>query len=285
MRWRTTAVNIVRNIGIMLGLAVLSFVIGFFGLAKLLPASQTPLKPSVQIAANNVTQVPNRTVSIDTPVKTKTPEAPARAITQPAGSAPPVKTVPEKTTPVRGPVLDASDNSGNSIPSAPADTQKPRNLDGATSQTPTPTPATSVSGGVNPPGTIEQQPRKRRRHKKRILSTPTDTASADSEKTNSEESVTTNPDSAPDESSSEESKPRERTSLYKVHLGAYQSKEAANRQREVAKEKGFDTQVLPVTRNGRTMYRVQLGAYKDRDRANTAKQSLDDAGLSGKVTE
>ena len=169
MRWRNTAVNTVRNIGIMLALAVLSFVIGFFGLAKLLPANQTPTKQSAQVAANNVAQSPVGVTSSDTTVKSKTPppsspivQPKTQSIAQPVlGSAVPSRTAASN----RGPVLDATDE-GNGNSGAASDTQKARTLD---SETPV-----TQSGSINQPGGVEQTP-KRRRHKKRTLTPPSET--------------------------------------------------------------------------------------------------------------
>ena len=274
--------NTVRNIGIMLALAVLSFVIGFFGLAKLLPAPKTPSMQTTQIAANNITEIPVRVSPSDNPVKTKSPQpippvvqTGTSSITQPASSG----AVPGRTAALnRGPVLDATDQENGSS-SVASDTQKPRSLEGD----PPATSSTTQGGSINQPGGIEQSS-KRRRHRRRLISPPVEAVPSETETATN--APTANPDSTPDDSSSADApKSKPKSSYYKVHLGAYQTKEAANRQMEVAKEKGFDTQVLPVTRNGRTLYRVQLGAYKDRDHANTAKQSLDDAGLSGKVSD
>jgi len=73
--------------------------------------------------------------------------------------------------------------------------------------------------------------------------------------------------------------------LYHVHLGAFHSRDAADHEVKRARTKGFATQVVPVTRNGRTLYRVQAGAFRERTRAESIKQSLQDASLDASVTE
>ena len=73
--------------------------------------------------------------------------------------------------------------------------------------------------------------------------------------------------------------------LFHVHLGAFHSRDAATHEAERARVKGFATQVVPVTHNGRTLYRVQAGAFRERERAETVKQNLQDASLDASVSE
>jgi cell division septation protein DedD len=74
-------------------------------------------------------------------------------------------------------------------------------------------------------------------------------------------------------------------SYFHVGLGAFHSRDAAVHEVERARGKGFSTQIVPVTHNGRTLYRVQAGAYHERMRAETVKQNLQDASLDASVTE
>ena len=55
--------------------------------------------------------------------------------------------------------------------------------------------------------------------------------------------------------------------LFRVHLGAFHSRDAAAQEVARARSKGFDAQIVQVTRNGRTLYRVQAGAFRERSRA------------------
>ncbi len=265
--------NIVRNIGIMLGLAVLSFIIGFFVLGKVLPSNQLPAKSDTQVARNNVinqpvkSSLPENGAPIETPVVEKPSTVQKRV-------APP--TIDPKANKAgaldRGPVLDAADEVK---PSEVSDTQKPRKLESGAGN------STAVASN-DQNGVIEQRP-VHRRHKKRKAAPPVqEVAAADASAT--DESGDTKPDSMPDTTGSDEISTK-KSSLYRVHIGSYHTKEAASKQMELARDKGFDTQVLPVTRRGKTMYRVQLGAYKDKDRADGEKQRLHEAGLDAKVSD
>ncbi len=267
--------NIVRNIGIMLGLAVLSFVVGFFVLGKILPSNQTPLKPDTQVAMNNVSSQPvknalaDNSVIVEAPMTSKTPVVRQLA---PASVDPKAN---RSGALDRGPVLDAADDVKTGV--VAADTQKPRKLESEPVRAATATPQGAEQAEV-----IEQHPARRRHRKLKPALPAQEVAAADSSAT--DETGDSKPDSMPDTTGSDVT-PSKKSSLYRVHLGSYHTKEAAAKQMELAKDKGFDTQVLPVTRHGKTMYRVQLGAFKDRDRADGEKQRLHEAGLDARVAD
>ncbi len=267
--------NIVRNIGIMLGLAVLSFVIGFFVLGKILPSNQTPLKPDAQVAMNNVPSQPVKNALADSGVTVETPIAPKTPVVrQPA----PTSVGPKANRSGaldRGPVLDAADDVKTGV--VATDTQKPRKLEPEAGRAATAAPQRAEQAEV-----IEQRPARRRHRKLRPAPPAQEVAAADASAT--DETGDSKSDSMPDTTGSEAT-PSKKSSLYRVHLGSYHTKEAASKQMELAKDKGFDTQVLPVTRHGKTMYRVQLGAFKDKDRADGEKQRLHEAGLDARVAD
>ena len=73
--------------------------------------------------------------------------------------------------------------------------------------------------------------------------------------------------------------------VYKVHLGSFHSRDAADREVRRARTRGFDTQIVPSTRGGRTLYRVQAGAYRDRSHAESIRQEMQDASLDANVSE
>ena len=73
--------------------------------------------------------------------------------------------------------------------------------------------------------------------------------------------------------------------MFRVHLGAFHSRDAADHEVERARTRGFSTQVVPISHNGRTLYRVQAGAFRERTRAESIKQSLQDASFDATVTE
>ena len=265
--------NIVRNIGIMLGLAVLSFVIGFFVLGKILPSNPSPLKPETQVAMNNVSSQPVKNALADNGVNVETPMTPKTPVVrQPSPTSVDPKANRSGVLD-RGPVLDAADDVKTGV--VAADTQKPRKLEPETGRAPTVAPKVAEQAGV-----IEQRPARKRHRKLKLVTPPQEVADASV----TDETGDSKPDSMPDTTGSDET-PAKKSSLYRVHLGSYHTKEAASKQMELAKDKGFDTQVLPVTRHGKTMYRVQLGAFKDKDRADGEKQRLHEAGLDAKVAD
>lgn len=267
--------NIVRNIGIMLGLAVLSFIIGFFVLGKILPSNQTPPKSDTQVAMNNVASQPVKNALADNGVAVETPLTPKSPVVRQPASTPVDPKANRSGVLDRGPVLDAADEVKTGV--VATDTQKPRKLELETGRA-----ATVAPQGAEQAGVIEQRPARKRHRKLRPSPPVQEVAAADASAT--DETGDSKPDSMPDTTGSDVTPPK-KSSLYRVHLGSYHTKEAASKQMELAKDKGFDTQVLPVTRHGKTMYRVQLGAFKDKDRADGEKQRLHEAGLDAKVAD
>ena len=321
--------NIARTLGIFMALAALSFVLGFFVLARLMPGS-----PKTAMAA---------TLPADTP-PTDRRDAPA-----PAGSDLPSldQSAPESAhgpasrhvTSVPGPTLDPVAEPTH--PGGPVLVQKPRRLDESAAHS---APAAS-DGGATPIADGADLPKsgvraaaavprtRRRRHAlpppdtsdvpgaSDAAAAPDESGAADAQdepvaKTraprrhgalvSSEQDPATDTPSrrrrtrpAPSDdpgTDGDGSVPRSTRrseadaagaspTVYRVHLGSFHSRDAADLEVRRARTKGFDTQVVPSTRNGRTIYRVQAGAYHERTRAESLKESLQDSSLDATVSE
>ena len=303
---------IARTVGIFLGLAVLSFVLGFFVLAKVVPGA--PRSPMA--SALPATDVP-APISAETGVP--------RDIARTAGTAPehgatPTQVGSAKDAPKprigRGPSLDPETDAP--APSDSAGVQAPRKVgpDGLSASSSTDSTKESAASGDAPDGpapksALTVQTKHRRRasaHKSARTSNSPDDAVTGSDETTSDasESATAKPPKSRRTSASadenddnadanaagpERSGPSNsddsagRGTLYHVRLGSFHSREAAENEVERARAKGFPTRVVPVTRHGHTLYRVQAGAFRDRDRAEAIRQSLQDASLDASVSE
>lgn len=71
--------------------------------------------------------------------------------------------------------------------------------------------------------------------------------------------------------------------LYRVQIGVYSTREKAEEVARSASDKGITTTVHVISRDGRTLYRVQHSAHRDRAKAESDKQKLIDAGLDASI--
>ncbi len=312
-RWHAGGVRsvvIARTVGIFLALAVLSFVLGFFVLAKLVPGSAH---------VNTASALPsNESLSPISP-ETGVPADSARgAVADPKNhgadshSAAVARVKRPKMGP--GPSLDPED------PPAPAKSagiQAPRKVgsDGAMQTTESAAkdePAAADSSDdakTTPKQTVRTRHRRHAAAQRKAKSSEGSDASSDGsdENTSAASEVAAvkprrshrvsappqenNDDGEANAAEPERSGPNRREesarggTLYHVRLGAFHSREAADNEVERAKAKGFPTKVVPITHNGRTLYRVQAGAFRNRSRAEAIKQDLQDASLDASISE
>ena len=331
--------NIVRTLGIFMALAALSFVLGFFVLARLIPGASKPTMATAIPAGTQsgvdqdtaqarpaapVTQPSRqkpRALAKDTNQQPRVAVAPGPsldpvndppAVAKPAGVQKPRK-VDESTTEAAN--ASAKDNSDTSDDEAPASKVKPHAIRTETASVhpkrrrhlavkkadPAPgaegddtTVTRNASGGDEGQDAPVVKPRRPRRAR---TAAADDTAVASSDEGDTEKPVRhrRNVVASSDEGDTEKPVRHRRTvaadpesasgAVYHVHLGAFHSRDAATHEAERARVKGFATQVVPVTHNGRTLYRVQAGAFRERERAETVKQNLQDASLDASVSE
>ena len=74
-----------------------------------------------------------------------------------------------------------------------------------------------------------------------------------------------------------------KSSLYRVQLGVFSTRDKAEEVAALATDKGFTTSIRVVTRDGRTLYRVQHSTHRDRTKAVAELQKLTDAGLEASI--
>ena len=317
--------NIVRTLGIFMALAALSFVLGFFVLARLIPGSTKPTMATA-MPANGVLPAaePRDGTSRDS--------ASAAPVAHPKKSpvVASVKGTAQHQKPVApGPTLDPVNDAPSEAP--PSGVQKPRKVkesvpdDNSSSNSGDSGDSTVKREGVDAPrprvepgAAAVVRPRHRRhaavRKPEPALSENTADNGADANSGDGQDAPAPKPRrtrrvrptvqederpaAAADQGDNElptarTSRPARRRAdpeaasgaMYHVHLGAFHSRNAAAHEVQRARDKGFSAQLVPVTHNGRTLYRVQAGAFHERTRAESVKQSLQDASLDASVVQ
>lgn len=281
------------------GMALLSFGLGFFVVARLWPAEAGAGADQVTGASAPAATVSN--TQAPAPKPQETAPTPPRRI---ASAVPPVS----RTAIVPGPSLDPvpSENEGNAQSNGlggPDDTVlpgqaaggdgSPADLNGA---------AAADQTGVS---RAEVRRHRRRRHHADAAAQPSaaDDALAAAER---ETSPTTppaatadapqfsQPDTAPADQPTPDAVRAEPPAdmapaaarpkgLYRVQLGTYSTRGAADAEAAAARGKGIKVSVHVFTKDGRTYYRVQHGLYRSKGRADTAKQRAADAGLDATI--
>jgi cell division septation protein DedD len=283
-----------------MALAALSFVLGFFVLARIMPGSTKPAMAST-LPAGPASQADDAREPAEVPVKLKSQpadgpaEAPAKQVAGPSldpVNDPPAASAPsgvQKPRKMQDDTAAAVDDAGSLAPDAAstqpaprvASTRPRRRRHAAVPKVEAPAPAdapaadetAATSDDANATDREDAPVAKTRRPRR--LSTPSrdDQGSAGDEGDGEQPPKIHRPDSA-----------TAGGALYHVRLGSFHSRAAADNEVERARSKGFETQVVPVMHNGRTIYRVQAGAFRERTRAESIKQSLQDASLDASVT-
>ncbi len=308
--------NIVRTLTVFLALAALSFVLGFFVLARLIPGSSRSGASAILPSAPGSQPGEDATVADGARPAVNSEAAPSRippVASEAAVTAPPVRTP--------GPTLDPSTDAP--LATDPTGVQKPRKVDESAKEQASAAPDAGTSGSdTDSPKArivahlIAAKPKRRHRASVRNIEAAPAAVAADEHAAGDDESVTTDREDAPvprthrprrvrvahttneQESTTTESDDAERPvrtrradsetsggALFHVRLGAYHSREAADHEVQRARTKGFATRVVPIQQHGHVLYRVQVGAFRQRNRAESIRQSLEDASLAATVTE
>ena len=307
--------NIVRTLTIFMILAALSFVLGFFVLARLFPAA-----PKQGGAGSIAPTIVTDSMAEKTAPTNSTPSPPAQLASGPASIASniPVQKPaeqPTKASRTPGPSLDPV-NDAAGIHSGPV-VQKPHRLETVAAKSPDPASedGSATTSGAEKPAAVKAAPpedappvtRPKKKHKTTPRISQADTSDADGSGDYASEATTRritiphkakarhadSSDDSGDQSETTTAKPKLKvrdtetasSGLFHVHLGAFHSRDAATSEVERARAKGFSTQIVQVTRNGRTLYRVQAGAFRDRVNAETAQQSLQEANLDARISD
>lgn len=280
---RVAGQTVVRTLGVFVVMGVVSFLIGFFVIARLLPVNQSSEGKNAA------------TVSTDASGNTGTTSPPATRVMHSAGARPPHKP-PVVNTPavVPGPTIDPANDSLQK-PDQPDSTPDPATAPENNGDTSGASPDSAVAPSTPASESGAATPRRghRRKHGKKAApdtvqpaETPDNAHTGD---TNDNSTDTNQGDQTGDtgadarhagEGKTTSAEPR---GLYRVQLGVFSTREAAQQEAKRIGDKGFETSVRAFSRDGRTFYRLQHGVFRDRSHAEAAKQHLSDAGVDASI--
>jgi cell division septation protein DedD len=310
-RGRRGGAWLLKSIGLMFFLALLSFALGFFVLARLLPGNQKTDNSVGNIIENAATRPDNAgNAPAASPV---TPSSvgnnPGSTVpTPPSGPAPSKMQAPsiDALTDKPGSVQQPDSLDRSEHAALPADNQQDKGKNPFVNIAPN-TPATDNPAAPTPPV--------RHRHHRDSTTTPDSNNLQTPARPDNDSSNATSPSAAPgntdtgsttdkaagDTGSNTNSSPGNSqtapsttssrsaasdSGLYRVQLGVYSTRETADAQAQAARDKGFRIRVQEYTSSeGRTLYRVQQGVYRHRASAEAALQRLTQAGVQAAISK
>ena len=296
--------DVARNIGVVAGLGGLSFFLGFFVLAKMVPDKQgqpEAAPPATQARPVGETRQPAQTAA-----------APVSSAARETVSPP---SAPHQDSAAPGVTIEPDDQTA---------TQKPRDMDGSSRSTPSETGASPADDGTNatrsapdvaatPPqdeaGSPTATPATHRKPRLRGHSadggtdagTPAtdnggigegdqkpsriDRDESDTSARSERRSAKANTGDATSGDTPAPAKTVKRT-RYRVVAGSYAQRESAERRAQRVKDLGLDADVVSVTKDdGTTVYRVQQGIYRKRANAEAAQKKISEAGMDADVVK
>jgi cell division protein FtsN len=263
----SSGMGLVRGAGILIVGLGLSFALGFFVIARMMPRGPQPAGESSGEAAVNAANAGAPTTSSVTATE-HAEVSPARPSTAPP--VPPVRS----SGAAAGPTIDP-DTEGN--------VQKPGKLEGEN-------PDSNVSSDNNDAATSDEAQSgdkstsdgKHRKHRKKsdsgALQTPESPDGSENKPGDETPGDTTGGTTGTETTSAGSA------GLYHVQIGVFSTREKAEEVAKSANDKGFATTVQAVTRDGHTHYRVQHSAYRKRENAEAAKQRLNEAGFEAYIS-
>lgn len=284
----TGQLSLVRWLLGVIGLGVVSFVIGFFLIAPMLPSGR-------QAEAESQAGIPAGTTGNENTA--------SHAATTPAQEPKPILTAPSSPAvstanrPLPGPSIDPTTEDNTQSPGQP-DSPPQGVIPSPPSQNNDQTgdaAANSPAKANTDSNDTSSSPRHRhhRRHSKdqATVQTPAtpdgDTATSKPDSSDSQTQTPTETTSPADTQHTGVGAPTTQSAPdgpYRVQFGVFSTREAAEQEAQHVKDKGFRASVHTYTQDGRTLYRVQNGVYKDRARAETARQRLSDSGLDSSLS-
>lgn len=253
--------SIIRSMGIMLGLGLASFALGFFILSPLLRQSANNTANNGAIPATNG--------------DTNNSLHPAHPVPLPRDH------IKRSASPAVSP--SQSNSPGPTIEPVEEQVQKPSLLDGdgkLPEKSQKPEDNAASLNAIKPDETKRQEnspPSERRQNqeeKPTDVQTPgsldeTASGAAPPEKHRTE--TTKPPETAPAASTA--------SGLFRVQTGAYSTNSAAEEEAKKVRDKGFSATVQQFQREGKTLYRVQTGVFRNRVNAEANRQKLTEAGF------
>ncbi len=240
--------NFVRGAFALLALIGISFLFGFFVLARLMPDT--------------------RSTSGGIPAQTQNP---------PVTEATPSPATPQRNESVPGPTLEAEEDETS--------VQQPATPDTSSSTT-TPTQGDSNKSDADLNKLTENStppfvPTENRSPNFPAVQSP---STPDSTRT-SRRDLDLKKEQNESASRTETPPTTASTSLYRVQAGVYSTKEAAESEAAKVRDRGFDANVHTSTVGGRTLYHIQNGIYRDRANAEAMRQRLKEAGIETHLAE
>lgn len=279
---RSRAWGLLRGAGILLLLAILSFALGFFVLARIMPgdkATETPGNTAPSQSSNG--SVPSRSEnapSASTGIANASPaprEDRPGPVIDPEGE--PEVQQPESLDEPRGEASDDDDGEENRE-------ERPATENNSPPQIPEPS-RNEPFGAVVPerePDRRSSEETPRRNRERDDVQPPARLDSTQSTRTTP--SSTAAREREPSASAPQTSSPTN-SGLFRVQVGAYSTKEAAEREAQRLTGQGFSANVQAMNSGGRTLYRVQHGAFRNKANAESARERLKAAGVDSTLSQ
>ncbi|HZO87699.1 MAG TPA: SPOR domain-containing protein [Chthonomonadaceae bacterium] len=293
---RSSRTGWLRGFVLMFGLIALSFALGFFVLARLLPFNQhleetnnssvVPTTSGSSSASNAASASPAVTSS-----GTATPGATSSTGNSPKSATAAPTTSTHANTP--GPSIDPVDENKPLV-------QQPDSLDSGPSQTDasqnseetTRSPFANLTPSASDHGENAPHSRQRRRAQTSELNVSQTPSSLDKEtgttagaadtpagSVSGDVSSSPNRDSTGDHAAAS-------SGPYRVQLGVFATREKAEQVAQPARDKGFSIHIRAYrTADGQRLYRVQNGVFRHRRSAESALQRLKDAGFEAIISQ
>lgn len=252
--------NFVRGAFALLALIGISFLFGFFVLARLMPDTRATSNGAPVTASNSNAAQPDSQPAVNHP--TPQPSEPSKRNT--SAAEPTLEPETDDST-IQKPTMIDGKNRTDLPPTNEAPQSSRDDLNKITQKsTPPFVPADQMrtnSEPVQSPSNLETSRtsrRERERERRR------------------EQAENTKPAETP---------PAASTSLFRVQVGVYSTKDAAEQEAAKVRERGFDANVHVTTEGGRTLYHIQNGVYRNRANAEAMQKRLKDAGIETHLAE
>lgn len=273
---RNRSWNLLRGAGILLILALLSFSLGFFVLSRL-PQFDRPTNNGGSGNVNNAREN-NASSRLQSPSPSVSSSRRTTQRTEPARPGPTID--PEETNTLQKP--ENLDSSGVQANGATRDNGEAGGTDANNAVPPSGgtgnnTADPGQSSPRNETAAASDSPRRRDRKAVQAPSTPDGGHTVGS---------TTAPAPAGRVQSSENTGETAASSgLFRVQIGVYSTKEAAELEARRLADRGINATVHATTSGGRALYRLQHGAFRNRVNAEAARDKLKSSGVDSIVQD
>lgn len=282
--------SFLRSLLLLTLLGCLSFVLGFFVIARVVPG----------ISKQDSNSTPSSNVTGDVPPP-QSSQSPPTVASEPrtSPSVSPFHSAPPANSPTMqahsnapGPSIDPMDDEGAAVqkpgsPDEPVAGDTRGHVTRANHETPSVTAMDTKTGAAAE--TIKARRKRRRAADNPHLQTPANPDDAGDGATTSAGSETPGAAASTDQASggtaaNPDSAASTASGSYRVQLGVFATRAKADEVAGQARSKGFDIYVKRYrSRSGKRLYRVQQGIYQDREHADEVRQQLQDSGLSASV--